>query len=205
MNNPTKKPPGVIPVGKRTLRETREASPQAPTNPSPSGAESEPSVTAKKKVARPAVAILIAFALSVFSALGAATTNRPGVISPGSTSNPNAAYQIQANAAGYFTNPTNANLGSADIGVIYVDSIVGSDSTGTGTSWKPYATLTKAQTVAINGQTIYGVRGTFAENSLGKNGVSWYFNDGVFLSSSGAFSVGTNNGVTNLTDRKSVV
>lgn len=77
-------------------------------------------------------------------------------------------------------------------GIIYVDAISGSD-TNTGTIARPYATLTNAQSVATNGQTIVGLRGTFAEQYLGKAGVSWYFNEGCVLSADGAFLVTSTN------------
>ena len=62
---------------------------------------------------------------------------------------------------------------------IFVDATTGSDTTGDGTSGKPYATLIKGQTIAVSGQTVAVMRGNFLSETLGKEGVSWYFNDGV--------------------------
>jgi hypothetical protein len=115
-------------------------------------------------------------------------------------------YNISADTSGNVTTPTNvfattaevetgtndtklltpaglagAPLGAINVGVIYVDAVSGNDTTGAGTTRRPYATLTKAQTVATNGQMIYAARGTFTDNFLGKNGVSWYFEDGTYM------------------------
>jgi hypothetical protein len=96
----------------------------------------------------------------------------------------------------------NASLGALVQGLIFVDAVSGNDTTGTGSERKPYATLTKAQTMATSGNTIYGARGTFAESGLGKQGVAWYFNDGVFLSGANGyppFFLGATNSTTLLT------
>jgi len=128
-------------------------------------------------------------------------------IQTGPNAGANPATQAEVNAGVNAINPVTpatlagwVGVASLSLNVIYVDAVSGSDTTGTGSSSRPYATLTKAQTIATNGQTIYAVRGTFSESGLGKQGVNWYFNDGTFLSGSSAipFFLGATNSTTSL-------
>ena len=124
-----------------------------------------------------------------------------GLLAAGTAS---AAVMTGPSAAGgaYTFNPTlvtsYTNYGALATGVVFVDGVEGSDSTGTGSPSAPFRTLLKGQTTATNGMTVYGTRGTFAESDLGKPGIGWYFNDGVYLAGNPNFRLGTN-GVTNLT------
>lgn len=63
---------------------------------------------------------------------------------------------------------------------LWVDAVNGSDATGTrGMSAKPFLTLAAARTAAQSGDVIVVRPGTYNENNLGKNGVSWYFFPGA--------------------------
>ena len=56
----------------------------------------------------------------------------------------------------------------------------GSDSTGNGSFFKPYASLTNAQAQAVAGQMVEVFPGNYiTQDLLGKNGVNWYFHDGA--------------------------
>ncbi len=66
---------------------------------------------------------------------------------------------------------------------IWVDSVNGNDTTGErGKMAKPVLTLTKAKTLAQSGDLIVVRPGTYNENDLAKNGVSWYFQPGAKVS-----------------------
>jgi hypothetical protein len=76
----------------------------------------------------------------------------------------------------------NASLGALVQGMIFVDPLIGSDTTGTGTSKLPYASMLKADQAASIGSTISVISGS---HNLGgatlTNGVNWYFADGTFV------------------------
>lgn len=95
---------------------------------------------------------------------------------------------------------TSLSTNATTVNTVYVDGVSGNDTTGDGSANHPFATLTQAQNTATNGQTIYAVRGTFAESGLGKQGVNWFFNDGTFLAGSGStpFILGASNSTTSL-------
>ena len=83
---------------------------------------------------------------------------------------------------------------------IFVDSINGNDTTGLrGAANKPVRTLTRAKTLANAGDVIIVGPGTYNENDLSKNGVSWYFRLGakVVYTSDGDSSVAVFNVASN--------
>lgn len=59
---------------------------------------------------------------------------------------------------------------------VFVDSVNGSDATGTrGNATLPFLTLLAAQTAASSGDTIIVGPGTYTGKNLGKSGVAWFF------------------------------
>lgn len=75
---------------------------------------------------------------------------------------------------------------------IWVDSVSGSDATGErGKMAKPVLTLAKAKQLAQSGDLIIVRPGTYNENDLAKNNVSWYFQPGakVYYTSGGDSTV----------------
>ncbi len=102
------------------------------------------------------------------------------------------AFAVHAQPIQRGTISTNAALQNAlASGSIYVSAAYGND---TNASPGPFATLTKAQTVATSGQTIQVLDGTFTETGLGKSNVAWSIAKGVTLDggASGVFTLGTN-------------
>ncbi|MFA7301862.1 MAG: hypothetical protein WC069_06150 [Candidatus Shapirobacteria bacterium] len=89
-----------------------------------------------------------------------------------------------AATSGTANNLTIVGSGSTFAGanVIYVSKATQATDTRTGLSkydaTRPFATLTAAQTVAVSGDTIMVLPGTYAEYGLGKDGVNWYFMPG---------------------------
>lgn len=59
----------------------------------------------------------------------------------------------------------------------YVDGSNGSDSTGDGSSGKPWASLDKAQSESVVGSSIYVLSGTYT-NQITRGGVVWIFSRG---------------------------
>lgn len=91
--------------------------------------------------------------------------------------------EIQAPSASFAPIPTASNL-------IYVSKDSNATDTRTGLSkynpFKPYVTLTAAQTDAVSGDTIVVLPGTYTNiagdttnANLGKDGVNWYFYNGA--------------------------
>lgn len=76
---------------------------------------------------------------------------------------------------------------------VWVDPINGNDSTAErGKMGRPALTLAKARDLAASGDVIIVNPGTYNENNLSKNGVSWYFRPGAIInySSGGTSSIG---------------
>ena len=75
---------------------------------------------------------------------------------------------------------TQAGLAAGSVtNIIYV-SKNGSDSTGTGSYYKPFLTLTNAKAIAVAGQTIHVAPGIYTnQNNLSKNGVNWHYEAGA--------------------------
>jgi len=70
--------------------------------------------------------------------------------------------------------------------VAVVDDVNGNDSTGVvGRLDKPFFTLLAAQTAASAGTTIVVYPGSYTSNSLGKDGVNWYFMPGATVTTVG--------------------
>jgi len=107
---------------------------------------------------------------------------------------------FETNAASYnVTNTVNAtnyytvtNWGGLALNTIFVDATTGNDATGDGSPALPVATLAQGQALASSGDTVYGVRGVFAETGLHKTGVGWFFNRGVILTGNPTFQMNTN-------------
>ena len=70
------------------------------------------------------------------------------------------------------------------IGIWFVSAFIGNDQSGDGSLGKPFATITKAQTVAIAGQLIHVLPGIYNEWLLGKDGLYYYFELGAKVISS---------------------
>jgi len=70
--------------------------------------------------------------------------------------------------------------------VAVVDDVNGNDSTGVvGRLDRPFFTLLAAQTAASAGTTIVVYPGSYTSNSLGKDGVNWYFMPGATVTTVG--------------------
>lgn len=85
---------------------------------------------------------------------------------------------------------------------IWVDAVSGSDATGErGKMAKPVLTLSKAKQLANAGDLIFVRPGTYNENDLAKNNVSWYFQPGakVYYTSGGDSTVAVFDITTNET------
>jgi hypothetical protein len=69
--------------------------------------------------------------------------------------------------------------------LIFVSKDDSATDTRTGLSkydpYNPYATLTKAQTDAVSGDTIVVLPGVYSDYALGKDGVNWYFYNGAIV------------------------
>lgn len=66
--------------------------------------------------------------------------------------------------------------------LVYVDASYGNDGTGAKYSqFKPYATITAAQTAAVSGDTIVVYPGTYSETNLGKTGVNYHLLNGCIV------------------------
>ena len=71
--------------------------------------------------------------------------------------------------------------------LLWVDAINGNDDLAArGRMTVPFKTLTKAKNAAVSGDTIIVLPGTYNENNLLKNGVSWHFLPGAIVSYSGS-------------------
>jgi hypothetical protein len=77
-------------------------------------------------------------------------------------------------------------------GIIYVDAIRGSDSTGTGTAAAPYATAEKADDVGTVGYTarLIGPSQYTLTRSLTNSLLNWKLDSGVILGSTNVFGIG---------------
>lgn len=82
-------------------------------------------------------------------------------------------------------NATNVVTGKT----LWVDAVNGSDVNGArGNLSKPFASLGKAKTNALAGDTVMVLAGSYTNNDLGKAGVNWFFMDGsrVYFTDSGS-------------------
>lgn len=83
--------------------------------------------------------------------------------------------------------------------VAFIDTVNGDDSTGTvGRADLPYATASAAETAVSSGQTVWFRRGNYTAANLGKNGINYYLEPGVSISSSGTDTL-ISDGGSNLT------
>lgn len=74
---------------------------------------------------------------------------------------------------------------------LWVDSVYGSDSTGTRQRKdKPFLTLNAAKVAAQSGDTIVVLPGTYNEKNLLKDGVNWHFINGAIVSYVGSTTGG---------------
>src|SRR5258706_3666275 len=63
--------------------------------------------------------------------------------------------------------------------VLTVDQIFGNDETATRSNGVAFQTLTAAKTAALSGDLIRVLPGLYNERDLFKDGVNWYFEQGV--------------------------
>lgn len=91
-------------------------------------------------------------------------TNQPDVVLPVFYSSLDAA---KATLRGEIATSQSTAMGALNRNVVYVDAVAGNDSTGTRESAvRPFASVSSAAAVAIPGDTITLIRGTFSESGI---------------------------------------